>query len=122
MDIPWDEYKSVLRKAYFGDFEGCVAPRDSETGRDFWQFFKKYLTVAARKHVRADRDFDPDSVLTNEAGLPSGPYVKFHRENIAVELDKTSRYALREVIYFKSTQTLLKFNLFKLLSGNPVIN
>lgn len=49
MDIAWDEYKPLLRRAYFGEHEGALAPRDSEVYRDFWTFHRKYVDVAVKK-------------------------------------------------------------------------
>jgi hypothetical protein len=45
MDIPWDEYKPLLRRAYFGDHEGAIATKESDMYKDFWMFHKKYVRV-----------------------------------------------------------------------------
>lgn len=87
MDVPWDEYKPLLRRGYFGDYEGSIAPRDSDLCRDFWTFHTKYVEMAVKRAVHARDEQTPST---------SG-YSKNERVNLRFNLDKTSRYTLREV-------------------------
>ena len=54
MDIAWSEYKPILKKAYFGDYEGALAPKDTDQAADFWSFHDKYVRMAARKGAILD--------------------------------------------------------------------
>jgi hypothetical protein len=100
MDIAWDQYKPILRRAYFGQSESCLAIKDSDAANDFWSFFNKYLVVVARKQIRADRNtaiVDDYDIRLNEVGIPLGPFDKSYRSNTKLAIDKTSTYMLREV-------------------------
>ncbi len=55
MDIAWNEYRPILRRAYFGEWEDSIAPKDSDAAKDFWAFFQKYLAVVKKKGLKADR-------------------------------------------------------------------
>lgn len=89
MDVPWDEYRGLFKKAYFGDHEGAIAPREHDLAKDFWKFHKRYVEVAVKKGQRC----------ADEPSTSSDPrvYCKYDRVNVKVELDNTSKYALREV-------------------------
>lgn len=97
MDIAWDQYKPILRRAYFGDSDSSLAPRDSDAANDFWTFFKKYLAVVARKKIKADERSRHETAMFNELGIPEGSYQKLHRPTTELHIDKTARYMLREV-------------------------
>uniref|UniRef100_A0A914V0V8 Uncharacterized protein n=1 Tax=Plectus sambesii TaxID=2011161 RepID=A0A914V0V8_9BILA len=87
----------ILRRAYFGDSDSSLAPRDSDAANDFWAFFKKYLAVVARKNIRADDRSAHDRGMFNELGIPEGSYQKLHRPTTQLHIDKTARYMLREL-------------------------
>lgn len=97
MDIPWDQYKPILRRAYFGDNESCLAPRDSETTNDFWQFFKKYLTICQRKQIKSDRHAKPSTSDLRETSVLDNEYSKHVKTPYIFEISATAKYALREV-------------------------
>lgn len=97
-DINWHEYKSVLRRVYFGEDDECIAPRDSAVATDFWRFFDKslpccpfgwlvsghlsrYVAMAVKKRARADRDEAWREPELSELGLPHS-FAKFHRSNL----------------------------------------
>ena len=100
MEIAWDQYKPILRRAYFGDSESSLAPRDSDAAADFWSFFAKYLIVVRRKQLSATNarsSCDGQAEFRNEIGLPQGPFQKYLRPFTSLKIEKTAKYILREV-------------------------
>lgn len=94
MDINWDQYKPFLKRAYFNDVG--VIYRDTDMYDDFWKFFKKYLTVAAKKNSQSEKRPAENSSYLNELGVPKR-FSKYHKQLHKINLDKTERYSLREI-------------------------
>lgn len=94
MDINWDQYKPILKRAYFSDVG--VIFRETETYDDFWKFFKKYLSVAAKKNAQSEKKPIAEKLSLNELGVPK-EFSKYHKQIHTFNLDKTERYSLREI-------------------------
>ncbi|VDM47577.1 unnamed protein product [Toxocara canis] len=106
MDIDWSEYRSQLRRFFFGTDKWKLADRDSSLERSFFVFLAKLQQQLSKRNRKACKE-EPVEPECDHLGVPVGPFQRHFTSRVAIDvchkddldLRHLADYVVREFVY-----------------------